>query len=129
MRRRKLKEASRLRGELQEAWQHMGTLLGRLGGRRVLVRGTLYERRRRCGRQGCRCERGELHVAEAFSVSEAGKTKHLPLGGVNRQRLREGVENYRRFRAARRQLRAACRRLLALADQMEELRRVSLEEL
>jgi len=129
MRRRRLKEASRVRQELQEAWQRMGALLGRLEGRGVLVRGTLYERRRRCGRRGCRCERGDLHISEAFSVSEAGKTRHLPLGGVNRERLREGVENYRTFRAARRELRVACRRVLALADEMEQLRCVPLEEL
>jgi len=129
MRRRKLEEASRVRGELRQAWQQMGTFLERLGGRSVLVRGTLYERRRRCGRRGCRCERGGLHVSEAFCVSQAGRTKHLRLQGVNRERLREGVENYRRFRAARRQLRATCWRLLALADQMEQVRCVSLEEL
>ena len=44
-------------------------------------------------------------------MTEGGKTRHLPLGEVNRQRLREGVGNYRAFRTARRQLRAACRRL------------------
>ena len=129
MRRRRLEEASRIRRELQDAWETMGTFLERLGGRGVLVRGTLYERRRRCGRPGCRCARGDLHVGEAFCVSEGGRTRHLPLGEVNRQRLREGVGNYRAFRTARRQLRAACRRLLALADEMEELRCVCLEEL
>ena len=129
MRRRRLEEASRIRRELQDAWETMGTFLERLGGRGVLVRGTLYERRRRCGRPGCRCAHGDLHVGEAFCVSEGGRTRHLAFGGVNRQRLREGAGNYRAFRAARRQLRAACRRLLVLADEMEELRCVCLEEL
>ena len=73
--------------------------------------------------------RRELHVGEAFCVSEAGRTRHVALGGVDRERLREGLENYRTFRAARRELAAARRRLLALADEMERLRRVPVEDL
>ena len=125
---------SRARQELRQTWERMGPLLEIVQGRYALVRGTLYERKRRCGRPGgrcgrpgCRCARGELHVSQAFGVSEDGKTRHRPLTHVDHDRLRAGVDAYGRFRAARRQLRAASRHLLALVDELEQARCVPWE--
>lgn len=129
MRRPKPGDVSRARQELRHTWERMGQLLEPVLARDPLVRGTLYERRRQCGRPGCRCGRGELHVGQAFCVSEGGQTKHQPLTHVDPRRLRAGVAAYGTFRAARQELRAASRQLLALVDELEQARTVSLETL
>jgi len=129
MRTRDLVSASRLRQELRQAWERMGALLEPIHERGLLIRGSLYARKRRGGRPGCRGERGELHVSEAFSVSEDGQTRHVPLSQVDRERLQEGVTNYRKFRIARQELRATCEQVLTLVDEMERLRCVAWEEL
>lgn len=120
-------DASRTRQELRRTWERMGRLLEPVLARHALVRGSLYERRRRCGRPGCRCARGELHVSPAFCVSEGGRTRHRPLGQVDHDRLRASVDAYGRFRAARRELRAASQQLLALVDELERARCVGLQ--
>lgn len=121
------RRVSRLRQELRQSWERMGRLVEPLLGRDALVRGTLYERRRRCGQPGCRCTRGALHVSQAFCVSEGGKTRHRPLRQIDLDRLRASVDAYGRFRAARRDLRAATQQMLALVDQLERARCVALD--
>jgi len=129
MRKPKPHNVSRVRQEVRHLWERMGRLLEPVLARDPLVRGTLYERRRRCGQPGCRCARGELHVGPAFCVSEGGQTKHYPLTQVEPRRLRAGVAAYGQFRLARQELRAASRQLLALVDQLEQARTVGLETL
>lgn len=129
MRKPKARDASRARQELLHTWERMGRVLEPILAREPLVRGTLYERRRRCGRPGCRCARGELHVGQAFCVSEAGRTQHQPLAHVDPVRLRAGVAAYGEFRAARQQLRAASQQLLSLVDELEQARTIALETL
>ena len=116
------RRVSRLRQELRQSWERMGRLVEPLLGRHALVRGTLYERRRRCGQPRCRCAQGELHVSQAFCVSEGGKTKHRPLRHMDLDRLRASVDAYAQFRDARRDLRAAAQHMLALVDQLEHAR-------
>ena len=45
----------------------------------VLLRGSLIELRRRCGKTGCHCHKGEPHSSPALSYSQAGKTHILTL--------------------------------------------------
>lgn len=42
-----------------------------------LLRGTLLERGRVCGKPACRCTRGELHRSLYLVVSEKGRTRQL----------------------------------------------------
>jgi len=113
----------------------MGESLKRLEGlvrevecREELLVGSLYVRRRRCGRKGCRCEHGGLHESQAFSVTEKGRTRHHALGALDEVRLRRAVEEYRRFRRARRRIRNACGELRRQVEEMAVLRGVSVEE-
>ena len=110
-------------------WTQMGGLLDELQKRESLVKGTLYERRRRCGRQGCRCGRGQLHVSRAFSYSEGGQTRHLSLRGIDSTRLERSVDGYRRFRTARAELVKRWHALMELIEEMESVRRMEFEAL
>jgi hypothetical protein len=50
--------------------------------------GSLVEQRRRCGKDGCRCTRGELHGPYVY-LSVAGRMVYVPatLAGAVRSRL------------------------------------------
>ena len=43
----------------------------------VLLAGSLVEQRRRCGKEGCRCARGELHGPYVY-LSVAGRMIYVP---------------------------------------------------
>ncbi len=117
-------KASHLRQEMNALWTKMGSCLDEFLKREPLVKGTLYERRRRCGREGCRCGSGPPHVSLAFSLSEAGQTTHRSLRGIEPGRLRVPVESYRRFRESRAELTKTWSEFIELVDEMESLRRV-----
>jgi hypothetical protein len=51
-------KASHLRQKMNAGFTEMKGLLDEFMKREPLVKGALYERRRRCGREGCRCGRG-----------------------------------------------------------------------
>ena len=63
----------------------------------AFLAGSLTEQRRRCGKEGCRCARGELHGPYAY-LSVAGRMVYVPavLAGAVRSRL----EVTRRLQAA-----------------------------
>jgi hypothetical protein len=45
----------------------------------MLLRGTLYTLRRRCGTPSCRCAEGEAHESPALAYPAGGRTKTLTL--------------------------------------------------
>ena len=98
-------------------------------GHSPLIKGTLYERRRRCGRAGCRCERGQLHVSPALCLSDGGKARMVALRGLDLQKLGQNTENYRQFRQARAEFVKTCEELLGLIDRLDESRRMAPESL
>jgi hypothetical protein len=65
----------------------------------AFLAGSLVEQRRRCGKEGCRCARGELHGPYAY-LSVAGRMVYVPavLAGAVRahleisSQLREALE-------------------------------------
>jgi hypothetical protein len=44
-----------------------------------MIRGSLIELRRRCGKPNCRCSEGEPHISQALSYSHNGKTQIITL--------------------------------------------------
>jgi hypothetical protein len=54
----------------------------------AFLAGSLVEQRRRCGKEGCRCTRGELHGPYAY-LSVAGRMVYVPavLAGAVRAHL------------------------------------------
>ncbi len=43
----------------------------------AIVTGSLQQQRRRCGKEGCRCARGELHGPYVYLAVRAGKRNRL----------------------------------------------------
>jgi hypothetical protein len=59
--------------------------------------GSLARQRRRCGKEGCRCARGELHGPYAY-LSVAGRTVYVP--AVLADAVRARLEGSARLREA-----------------------------
>ena len=72
-------------GELRSRRDRLATSLPDAGG---FLAGSLVEQRRRCGKEGCRCTRGELHGPYAY-LSVAGRMIYVPatLADAIRSRL------------------------------------------
>lgn len=65
-----------------------------------LVRGSVAVQRRRCGKESCRCAKGELHEAAVLSSWDGESNRTLMLAPEDLAAVRRAVERYRRARAA-----------------------------
>lgn len=93
-----------------------------LAERGPLVRGSVVQRRRRCGHAQCHCAtEGSLHVSAYLSVAVEGKTQPTDLPAADEQHVREASERYRRFRRARTRLVELTAEQLQLVDRLGNL--------
>ena len=72
--------------------------------------GSLLEQRRKCGKEGCRCTRGELHGPYVY-LSVAGRMAYVP--AVLADAVRSRLEVSRRMREALEEISAINLELLA----------------
>ena len=76
----------------------------------AFLAGSLTEQRRRCGKEGCRCTRGELHGPYAY-LSVAGRMVYVP--AVLADAVRSQLEISSRLREALEEISAVNLELLA----------------
>ena len=91
-----------------------------------VVKGTVYELKRRCGKPGCKCARGELHRRMVVSASEEGKTRLQVIPRGYLVEVQEKVRRYQELRHARARLGEAHQKMLEVMDAMEAMRREEL---
>lgn len=78
-----------------------------------VLRGSVVERRLRCGKSGCRCARGALHAATYLSVTFAGgRTEQISLPAHLVPLARRWVANYQAWWRAVERISAINRELL-----------------
>ena len=65
-------DASQVRKQLQLHQRELNALLRVLKQRRPLIRGSVYNLRRKCGKDVCRCQDGFLHESWVLSIPENG---------------------------------------------------------
>ena len=115
------KDPSRLRQALRQSEDerraHVEALLAERG---PLVRGTYRLQGGRCGRPGCKCERGELHEKAMLYRRQDGtfRCTYVPLS--DRERVQARTRRYRRVRKARAALNKLGQKSVALADALQE---------
>ena len=114
---------SRLRQVLRQLAGEVSQLVQPVLVDRPVIKGSVYEIQRRCGKPGCRCARGELHKSMVLSTSEQGRTKlrTIPRGRVTD--VRQKVAAYRQIRRARARLVKTHQQMLEIIDAIEVLRR------
>ena len=88
-----------------------------------VIKGSVYEIKRRCGKPGCKCVRGQPHKSMVLSASEQGRTRLrvIPRGSVTA--VRQKVAAYQRIRRVRARLVKTHQKMIEIIDQIEELRR------
>ena len=114
---------SRIRQSLSELAQEIQGLIPVFVERTPLMKGTVYEQKRKCGKVGCRCATGELHSSMILSRSEEGRTKLAAIPSGYLKDYQGLTERYQRFRRARARLGQIYKAMIELIDQLEESRR------
>jgi len=94
-----------------------------------VIKGTVYELKRRCGKPGCKCARGELHRRMVVSASEEGKTHIQVIPGGFLVEVEDKVRRYRELRHVRARLGEIHRKMLEAMDEMETMRREEVAQL
>lgn len=85
--------------------------------------GSVYEIKRKCGKQNCKCAKGELHGQIVLSTKKEGKTKLHPISKSQIIEARIKTERRRKLRCARARLSTLHREILEIIDEMEAMRR------
>jgi hypothetical protein len=117
---------SQLRQSLSQLAGEIKRVVEPLFSNRPVIKGTVYELKRRCGKPGCKCVRGELHTRMVLSASEGGKTRLqvIPKGFL--VEVQGKVRRYQELRRVRARLGEIYRKMLKVIDQMEAMRQEEL---
>jgi hypothetical protein len=117
---------SRLRQSLLQLLDEMRGLVEPFFSDRPVIKGTVYELKRKCGKPGCKCAQGELHARMVLSASEGGKTRLrvIPRGFL--VETQQKVKRYQELRRARSRVVEIHRQMLKVMDEMEAMRREEL---
>ena len=73
----------------------------------------------KCGKQNCRCTKGQKHEAFFLYVSRGGPLKRIWLTKKERARVQARSERYRSFRKIRSELNKIFKELIAHIDALE----------
>ena len=114
---------SRMRQSLRELAKEIEQLVPIFAERHPLVKGTVYEQRRKCGKPSCHCATGEPHRSMILSRSEEGRTRLIAIPSGHLKDLQVLTGRYQRFRRARARLGQIYKKMILLIDQLEEARR------
>ena len=114
---------SRIRQSLHELAKEIEQLIPVFAERHPLVKGTVYEQRRKCGKPNCACATGAPHTSMMLSRSEGGRTRLIKIPEGMLVDLKILTERYQRFRRARARLGQIYKKMISLIDQLENARR------
>lgn len=116
-------EFSRLRKSLGYLSYQIRDLIRPFFSNKPVIKGSVYELKRKCGKPGCKCTAGQLHSSMVLSSSERGRTKLriIPRGSL--VEVRSKVQRYQALRRSRSQLVQTFGKMLRVLDEMEEMRR------
>lgn len=117
---------SQLRQSLSQLAGEIKRVVEPLFSNRPVIKGTVYELKRRCGKPGCKCARGQLHARMVVSASEGGKTRLQVIPHGSLIEVQAKVRRYQELRRVRARLGEIYRKMLRVIDQMEAMRREEL---
>jgi len=114
---------SRLRLSLRRLSDEASKLIEPSFSDKTVIKGSVYELKRKCGKPGCKCALGELHSRMVLSASEKGKTRLrvIPHGFLVQVQIK--VRRYQDLRRARSRLVEVQRKMIQVMDEMEVMRR------
>ncbi|NVM26838.1 MAG: hypothetical protein HWN70_13100 [Desulfobacterales bacterium] len=114
---------SRLRQSLVHLSHEIRQLIEPSLSNKPVIKGSVYELKRRCGKPGCKCAQGQLHGRMVVSASEKGKTRLRVIPHGLLVEVQSKVRRYQELRRARARVVEVHRRMLHIMDEMEAMRR------
>jgi len=117
------KQASQLRQQASRLMAERPRLEKGLMGRGPMLRGSLLDRPRLCGKKGCKCARGEPHPSGLYiSRHVEGTPRHIFIRAADHQRARQEALSYKEFRQALRRWRAIDKELNEIWEALGQAR-------
>lgn len=114
---------SRLRKRLRLIAREVVRLIEPFMSDKPVVRGSLYELKRKCGRKNCACADGSPHISPALSVTVDGRKRIRLVPKSEVRETKSKTERYRALRQSRARVVKLHREMIALMDEMEGMRR------
>ena len=121
--RAKRQKFSRLRQSLINLSYEVRELIKPFFSDKPVIKGSVYELKRKCGKPGCKCTKGQLHRSMVLSSSERGRTRLLIIPHGFLLEVKSKVQRYQKLRRSRRRLIEVQRKMLHVMDEMDEMRR------
>jgi hypothetical protein len=85
-----------------------------------LLRGSLLERPKFCGKPGCKCTKGQPHPPSLYlSRLVKGTVRHLFIRAADHERARKEARSYKAYRQALRRWRSIDRELNQIWEELE----------
>jgi hypothetical protein len=94
-----------------------------LSHRQPMMKGSVYQMQRKCGKPNCRCAEGQPHSSMVLSWSEGGRTRLQSVPEKKLDKFRQQTEQYQQFRKARARLVQLHKSMLEVVNHIEEARR------
>lgn len=114
-------EASRFRQQALRLINERQALEKTLIQHQRLLRGSLLERPKFCGKPGCKCTKGQPHPPGLYlSRLVKGTVRHLFIRANDHKRARKDALSYKEFRQALRRWRAIDKELNCIWEELEE---------
>lgn len=115
---------SRLRQALAQLRAELALLDKVFVARELIMRGSVYELHRKCGKRSCRCAGGaERHACMVISWTARGRKRLRSIPKEQQAELVALTQRYQRFRKARARLLEVHAKRLAIIDKLEAARR------
>ncbi len=119
-----LSQSSRIRQRIAQLVQQRESAERVILGRQELLKGTVTEVQRTCGKPGCKCTKGDKHVCYQLSASVEGRTRTRNVPRKELETVRRLTEDYRRFRQARAAWVQLNAQIIELINQLEIIRTI-----
>jgi len=114
---------SQLRQSLRRLADEARRLIRPFFSDRPVIKGSVYELKRKCGKPGCKCDQGQFHSCMVVSSSERGRTRLAVIPPGFLAETQDKVQCYQGLRRARARLVEVHREMIRVMDKMEAMRR------
>lgn len=119
---------SKLRQRLRRLADEIGSLIPKFLYDQPMIKGTVIELKRKCGKENCRCKDGMLHASKVISSSVSGKTRMRAIAKDQLSDVEKKVERYQKHRKSRARLTETHREMLEIIDEIELMRLEEMEK-
>ena len=116
-------EISRLRQSLSRLNHEAKNLGTPFFSDKPVIKGSVYELKRKCGKASCKCNQGELHSRMVVSASEKNKTKLRVIPKGYLVEVKKKVQRYQKLRRSRKKIIEVQQKIIQVIDEIENIRR------